>query len=102
MSITQNYFINEAKYEEAQNHKILMVTKIYDLGMKIATCLSVDTVLQNRLTLAMPELKKGLKSNFYFLEDKHHPDKKQPIHQQYFDKLLKEHKVITPSYYEVL
>ena len=102
MIITIKYNVNEELYQKAQNHRLLMETKMYAFGSKIATFLSIHAVLRKDLTFYMPELKNGLKSKIYFLENKGNPDEKQPIHQQYFHKLLKEHNLKEPTFYEVL
>ena len=96
MSITVKYGIDEKIYELGKNHKLLMETKQYIVENQILTKLTIYESLKAGLVSHMPELESRLQSHFYFLEDRDKPDNKQPIYQQYFQKLLKD--VRSPSY----
>lgn len=102
MSITVKYRIDEKIYELGKNHKLLMETKQYIVENQILTKLTIYESLKAGLVSHMPELESRLQSHFYFLEDRDKPDNKQPIYQQYFQKLLKEHNLKAPQYHEVL
>lgn len=102
MHMLGKYNVDDTLYTKEQNHNILMKTEQYHFEAVILTKLTMYEPLKAGLFTQMPGLKHGLESHFYFLEDSNNPDKKQPIYQQYFDKLLKEHNLKEPSYAEVL